>query len=278
MRVYISVDGEGASGVVTPGEMYPGRVGYEFGRKMMTLDANAAIEGAFSAGASEVLVNDSHWSMDNILLELLDPRADLIRGGNKHLGMMEGVDGGFDAIFLIGYHARAGHSDGVGNETIWGREVIEVRMNGKPVGEAELNAAVAGCFGVPVVMVSGDDAFCDEIKETLPRVETAVVKKHINRFAARCLSLERAHETIRTAAVRALERIAEFEPYVIDGPVELETEFMSTAEATAGALMPGAIRKSPRVVSYTGRDAVEARKGCAAIQVLGCSVSDEIYG
>jgi len=278
MRVYVSVDGEGATGVVTPGEMYPGRVGYEFGRRMMTLDTNAAVDGAFEAGADEVLVNDAHWNMTNILLEELDPRADLIRGGNKHLGMMEGINEDFDAVFFIGYHARAGHSDGVGNETIWGREVIEVRMNGEPVGEAEINAAIAGCFGVPVVMVSGDDAFCEEIRETLPDLEVAVVKKHVNRFAARCLPPDRAHDLIRRAALNALGRLTSYKPHVLDGPVELETEFMSTAEATMGSMMPGSVRKSPRVVAFTGQNTVEAWKGCFSIQVLGCAASDEIYG
>jgi D-amino peptidase len=278
MRVYISVDGEGATGVVTPGEMYPGRVGYEFGRKMMTLDANAAVEGACEGGAEEVLVNDAHWSMDNILLENLDPRADLIRGAHKPLGMLEGIEAGFDAAFFVGYHARAGDSDGVGNETVWGREVVAVRMNGVPVGEAELNALVAGYFGVPVVMVSGDDAFAREIRETLPLVETAVVKEHINRFSARCLPPERAHKELREAARRALANLDDHKPYIVDGPIELETEFMSTIEATAASIMPGTVRKSPRVVAYTSDDVVEARQGLSAMQTLGTTASDEIYG
>ena len=114
----------------------------------------------------------SHWGDNNIDLELLDPRVDIMRGGNKHLGMVDYIEG-FDGAFFIGYHARAGGSDGVGNESNWGREIIEVRMNGNPVGEAEVNAAVAGYFGVPVIMVSGDDCFCNEIKKTLSTVEVA---------------------------------------------------------------------------------------------------------
>lgn len=278
MKIYISVDGEGASGVVTPGEMYPGKHGYEFGRKMMTLDVNAAVEGAFEGGATEVVVNDSHWHMDNVDMELLDPRADLIRGANKHLAMVESINEGFDGAFFIGYHARAGASDGVGNETIWGREVIEMRMNGKPVGEAEMNAAVAGYFGVPVIMVSGDDCFCEEIRQTLPDVEVAPVKYAINRFSARCLSLEKAHQRIREAAAKSVRELDAHQAYKLEGPVEIETEFMSTAEASTASMVPGTVRKGLRVVSYTGKDPIEAWKGTLSAQLVGCYASDDIYG
>ncbi|MDR3578097.1 MAG: M55 family metallopeptidase [Anaerolineaceae bacterium] len=278
MKIYISVDGEGASGVVTAGEMYPGKPGYEFGRKMMTLDVNAAVEGAFEGGATEVVVNDSHWHMNNIDMELLDPRADLIRGGNKHLGMVEAIHEGFDGAFFIGYHARAGASDGVGNETVWGREVIEMRMNGKPVGEAEMNAAVAGFYGVPVIMVSGDNCFCEEIRQTLPMVEVAPVKYALNRFSARCLSLEKAHKLIREKAASAVHEITRHQPYKVEGPIELETEFMSTAEASTASMMPGSVRKSLRTVAFTGKDPVEAWKGVFSTQLIGCTASDDIYG
>src|SRR5699024_137748 len=114
--------------------------------RLMTLDVNAAIRGAFAAGAKEVLVNDAHWTMLNIQYEKLDERASLIRGGSKKLSMMEQVEG-YDAVFFIGYHAKVGHSDGVANETMSGPEMYEMRMNGVPVGEIEINAAIAGHFG-----------------------------------------------------------------------------------------------------------------------------------
>ena len=277
MKVYISADGEGVSGVVTPGEMYPGKVGYEFARRMMTLDVNAAIAGAFDGGASEVLVNDSHWSMTNIDIELFDQRADLIRGGGKHLAMVESIEG-FDAAVFIGYHARAGASDGVGNETIFGREVIEVRVNGVAVGEGELNAAVAGYFGVPVVAVSGDDQFCIEFRHTFPKVETAIVKYAINRFAARCIAPERSQELITLAVARGVKNTGQYSPYILPGPIEVETEFMSTAEANLASLIPGAIRKSPRVVAFAADDPVSAWKVLFASQLLGSIASDDIYG
>ena len=157
MRVLISADAEGVTGITNTNELLFGRPHYEFMRTMMTDDVNAAIEGAFAGGATEVVVNDAHWTMTNIQIERLDPRADLIKGFHKHLCMVEGVQDA-DAVFFLGYHARTGDSDGVGNETILGREIVEIRMNGKPVGESEINAAVCGEFGVPVIFASGDDA------------------------------------------------------------------------------------------------------------------------
>lgn len=277
MKVYISADGEGVTGVVTPGEMYPGKTGYDFARRMMTLDVNAAIEGAFQGGAEEVLVNDSHWHMDNIDLELMDPRADLIRGGGKHLAMVEAI-AGFDAGVFIGYHARAGATEGVGNETIFGREVIEVRVNGQPVGEAELNAAVAGYFGVPIVAVSGDDAFCAEFLRTFPDAETAVVKYAINRFSARCLPPQRSRERIIQAVSAGVQKYKRIKPYVVQGEVVIETEFMSTAEANIAMLAPGAIRKSPRCVAFKAANPLDAWKALFASQILGSTASDDIYG
>ena len=274
MKIYISVDGEGASGVATPVEMKPGNA---FCCKMMTLDVNAAVRGAFEGGATEVLINDSHWQDNNIDMELLDPRVDILRGGNKHLGMVHAIEG-YDGAFFIGYHARAGGSEGVGNESNWGREIIEVRMNKKPVGEAEVNAAIAGFYGVPVIMASGDDCFCEELRQTLPNVEVAVVKQAINRFSARCFSLEKAHDAIRKAAAKAVREIASHTPYVVNGPVEIETEFMSTAEAYIASVMPGSVRKSLRAVAFTGKDPVEAYKGFVSVQLIGCTASDEIYG
>ena len=158
MRVLISADGEGISGITSTDELLFGKPEYERFRLLMTEDVNAAVEGAFEAGATEVIVNDSHWTMTNILPEQLDPRADLIKGFHKHLCMVEGVQTGVDAVFFVGHHAMVGHSDGVANETIIGREMIETRMNGQPVGELAINAALCGHFDAPVVLVTGDDA------------------------------------------------------------------------------------------------------------------------
>src|SRR3954447_21557754 len=232
MRVLISADAEGVTGITNTNELLFGRPHYEFMRTMMTDDVNAAIAGAFEGGATEVVVNDSHWTMTNVKIEDLDPRADLIKGFHKHLCMVAGVEAA-DAVFFLGYHARTGDSDGVGNETILGREIVEIRMNGKPVGESEINAAVAGHFGVPVVFASGDDLYEKELRQTLPDVELGLTKYALDRWTARCLSPERSHANIRQAAQRAVERAATgaFTPYRLDGEVELSVTFSSTAEA-----------------------------------------------
>lgn len=279
VRVLISADAEGVSGITSTNEMLFGRPHYEFMRLMMTEDVNAAIAGAFAGGASEVVVNDAHWTMTNLLIERLDPRADLIKGFQKHLCMVEGVQDA-DVVFFVGYHARTGDSTGVGNETILGREIIDIRMNGRRVGESEINAAVAGQFGVPLVMASGDDAYERELRQTFPDVEFGLTKRAIDRWTARCLAPERARANIRAAAERALRRAADgaFAPYRIDGPVELEVRFSSTAEALMGSLVPGSVRLDPRTVSYRAPDAVAAWKGFFAVLLLGWSATDEVYG
>jgi D-amino peptidase len=190
MKIYIVADGEGISGVVNSKELHPTGDYYHQFRKLMTMDVNAAIAGAFDAGATEVVVNDAHWSMLNIIYEELDPRAELIRGCNKNLCMVEQIDG-FDGALFVGLHAKVGHSHGVANETMVGPEMYETRMNGIPVGEIELNATLAGHYGVPVIMVSGDDCLAKEARESFGDIETAIVKKSIDRWAARCLSIER---------------------------------------------------------------------------------------
>jgi D-amino peptidase len=193
--------------------------------------------------------------------------------------MVEGVQDA-DAVFFLGYHARTGDSDGVGNETILGREIVEIRMNGKPVGESEINAAVCGQFGVPVVFASGDDLYEKELRETLPDVEFGLTKYAIDRWTARCLSPERSLANIREAAKRAVTRAQAdpLKPYQVAGPVSLSVTFSSTAEALMASLVPGSVRESPRVVTYAAGNAVDAWKGFFAVLLLGWSATDEVYG
>jgi D-amino peptidase len=193
--------------------------------------------------------------------------------------MVEGVQEA-DAVFFLGYHARTGDSDGVGNETILGREIVEIRMNGIPVGESEINAAVCGHFGVPVVFASGDDLYEKELRQTFPDVESGLTKVALDRWSARLLSVARSRANIEAAARRAVERAlrGEFSPYTLDGPVELAVTFSSTAEALMGSLVPGSVRRSPRVVAIIGADAVAAWKGFLAVLLLGWSATDEVYG
>jgi len=277
MNVYISADAEGATALVSSAELYPGEPEYEFCREMMTADVNAAIGGAFDGGATEVLVNDSHWTQRNLLPQALDPRAELIRGQAKPLGMMEGVEG-MDCAFFVGYHARVGESDGVGNETILGRELYAIRMNGETVGEAEINAAVAGHFGVPVTMASGDDLFEREIRKTIPEIEFAVTKYAIDRWAARCLSPDVTHAAIARAAKAAVRKAPRARPVVLEGPVTFEVDFVSSSAANTASWVPGATRKGGRRAAFTGAGILEARRGLSALLTIGRTGSDRIYG
>ena len=279
MRILISADCEGVTGITNTNELMFGRPYYEFMRGMLTDDVNAAIDGAFAGGATEVVVNDSHWTMTNVQIERLDPRADLIKGFHKHLCMVEGVQEA-DAAFFLGYHARTGDSDAVGNETILGREIVEIRMNGKPVGESEINAAVCGQFGVPAIFASGDDLYEKELRETLPDVEFGLTKYALDRWTARLFPPARSLANIRSAAEKAVARAktGAFTPYTPEGPISLSVTFSSTAEALMAALVPGSVRETPRIVTYTADTAVDAWKGFFAVLLLGWSATDEVYG
>jgi len=281
MKVLISADGEGVSGITSSDELVKGKAEYERFRHLMTADVNAAIEGAAAAGADEIIVNDSHWGMNNILPEELDPRADLVRGFHKPLCMMHGVEDDIDTIFCVGYHAKVGHSDGVANETMIGREMIEIRMNGRPVGELDINATIAAHYGRSISLVTGDDAFVNEARDTLgDDVEASITKYAIDRWTARCVGLDRSRASIRAAAERATRRAADgaFRPIQLDLPITYEVEFTSTSEAVMGALTPGAERTNPRTVRIAGADALAAWRGLFTVILMGWSATDEVYG
>ena len=196
LKVYISADMEGIGGV-SSWEVQASAKGREYDqfRRLMTLEVNAAIAGAFDAGATEVLVSDSHGDAQNIDLELLDSRATLIRAWPRPLGMMQGVDGSFEAVVFIGYHAREGRADAVLAHTFSGDEVV--KLNGTEMSEAGYNAAIAGDFGVPVVFLSGDQTICEDAKELLGPIETAAVKQAIGFHSARMIPPGKAQALIR---------------------------------------------------------------------------------
>ncbi|HEU4828303.1 MAG TPA: M55 family metallopeptidase [Gemmatimonadales bacterium] len=270
MRVYISVDMEGIAGVVHEQQTDPvdPRFAAEYARscRLMTGEANAAIEGALAAGASGVVVNDSHWLMRNLIAEELHEEAELISGNPKTLSMVEGIGGGFDALFFIGYHGRAGTARSTIDHTYTDR-IYDVRVNGVPVGEMGLNAAVAGCFGVPVALVSGDQSVAAEAVETFgDHVETVVVKEAVSRHAARCLSPTEARRRIRAAAESTLRR--PHPPYLARVPVTIETDFARTVHADMAELVPGSERIAARTVRYRHDDYREAFRAWRAMYNL----------
>jgi D-amino peptidase len=270
MRVYISVDMEGIAGVVHEDQTDPTEPRhsgeYNRFRRLMTNEANAAIAGALEAGANAVLVNDSHWLMRNLLAEDLHPAAELLSGGPKRLSMVEGIDTGFDAAIFIGYHARAGTRNATIDHTYTSR-VYEARINGEPVGELALNAAMAGVFGVPVVLVSGDQAIAAEAKALLGAgIETVIVKEALGRFAARSIAPALACERIRVAAAGALRR--KHAAFAFGSPIRLEVDFALTQMADMAELVPGADRMSGRTVGYAGADFREVFRAWRAMYNL----------
>ena len=275
MKVYVSVDMEGMAGAVV-GDHMGGSGDYMRFRHIMTAEANAALEGALAAGATEVVVNDSHGPMTNILIEELHPEAELISGINKPMLQMEGLNESFDAVFFVGYHQREGGGDGVMNHTILGRVVYEIRVNGEPVDEAALNAGAAGVFGVPVALVTGDDQVCSDAEARYPGVVTAPVKRAIDRYATRSMTPVKAQALIRERAQQALEAAAagRVKPYSVTTPVEIELDFKVTAAAHMAALIPGVERRTPRGVTIRHDDYLTAYRTLIATILFGYHASE----
>lgn len=247
MKVYISCDMEGISGVVAGKQTDGSGEEYKRAQKLMTGELNAAIEGAVAGGASEVLVNDSHGDMRNILIEELNPNAQLISGSPKPLSMMQGIDSSFDAAFLVGYHAQAGTAYSVLDHSYSGI-VYQVSLNDRPLGETGLNAALAGYFGVPVVLVTGDKLLVEEATALLGAMEGVAVKESYGRYAAKCLVPEAAQERIREAAQKALSIAGK--PFVVEPPITLKVDFTSSAHLDMAELIPGAKRTSGRSIEF----------------------------
>lgn len=269
MKIYISADIEGISGVVEREHLSSEGHDFSYSRKLMTEEVNAAVKGAIKAGASEVLVNDSHASMTNILIEELHEGARLISGRQKHLGMMQGVDSSFDAVILIGYHARS-NTSGVLSHSYHGRAVYGIKLNGNPVGEMEFNSYVAGYFNVPVVLVSGDDILEEQVKAFRPEVESVVVKEAVSRFAANCMHPAEARKLIKSKVEDVLKnKMNLIQPSKLEGPVEIEVKFMHSGMAENAMLMPGVELVSPNTVKYVARDLLEAYKVRSVLITLG---------
>jgi len=253
LKVFISVDMEGVCGVINWEDVSRTGKDYEYFRRQMTLETNAAIEGALEAGATEILVRDSHGSARNILPELLHKNAQLIRDwSGGPLSMVEGIDKSFDAVILVGYHARAGTPDATLDHTMTGA-IYDLKINGILMPEAGVNALMAGFFDVPVVMVAGDRGITEQAKELFGNVEIATVKYGIGQ-AARMLHPEKARALIKEKAFKALKRIDDFKPYKLEPPYIMEITFTQEERANAAAMIPYAKRTGNRTVSFSSDD------------------------
>ena len=214
MKIYISVDMEGISGISSPEYVQTTGRHYAAGQRLMTADANAAVRGAFDGGADEVIVADMHGASGNILPEALDPRA-LLLAGTPHQPRFPFLDETVDGLFLVGYHAMAGTWQANLEHTMNSASWFRYTVNGKPYGELGIDAEIAAETGVPVVMVSGDDKLCLEAKNWLGSVETAMTKQGLGRQSALCLSPEYGQNRIYAAARRAVERLKDVDPFAL---------------------------------------------------------------
>lgn len=252
MRIFISADMEGVTGVAARNHVDENHPEYQRFRRLMTEDVNQVIEGAMKAGATEFLVTDAHGPMTNVMIEHLHPAAQLMSGSNKPMGQMQGVDRDFAAVFLVGFHAREGSPDGFLNHTLMGQLVTRISCNGQEMGEVGLNAHMASHFGVPVTLVTGDDQVAEEARSLLGGdLETAVVKTSIDRTVAHCLPPAQSHPILRTAAQRAVEKTAVARPLEFEAPVRLEVTFKTTPQAHICSWFPTVERVDSKTIAIT---------------------------
>ncbi|MCC7359685.1 MAG: M55 family metallopeptidase [Anaerolineales bacterium] len=275
MKVLISADMEGISGIVDWEEVTPGTSDYAArGRQLMTDDVNAAINGAFTGGADEVVVADGHWNGRNILIERLDPRARLNSGSPSPYSMLQGLDDKPtpEAVICLGYHAMQSTKKAVLDHTWSDTRVRAVYLNDVLVGELGLNAALAGAWGAPVIAVTGDQHAGLEAQELLGSgLEIAVVKNATGRFAAQCLPLPEARERICDACAKAVVRLKEgraARPYVVAEPVRLAVEFQHTQYADRGFLMPGSERRTGTRLELTLPDMITAHRAFRGLMLM----------
>ena len=260
LRVYISADMEGIGGVVTGEQLAPTGFEYAKAREWMTEEVLAAIAASREAGATEIVVSDSHGNFQNILIERLPKEVAVVRGGPRPLSMMQGIDETFDAVLCIGYHSSTTNPAGVRAHTISSARLADVRLNGVSMPEAGLNAAIAGHFGVPIVMISGDDAAVAEAKKIIGDLEGAVVKENYGFHSARTLTPEAARERVGEAVRRALANRDRFKPMVLKTPVTLEITFKNYRPAEILAFLPNVQRIDAHSVRFVGKDVLEAAR------------------
>jgi D-amino peptidase len=246
-KIHISVDMEGIGALVSD-QFGPGSFEYQAGRRLMTAEVNAAIEGCLEGGAGEIVVADAHGNAQNLIPDELHEAAQLIRSFPRPLLQMEGIDESFSAAIFIGYHPMDGTAPANRSHTLMSSRIFEIKVNGKPVSEGIFNAAVAGSMGVPVIMVAGDQHVVKEAVDTFGPVETVQTKESLGWLSAKARHPKLICEAIRAKSKRAVERIAELKPYVIPPPLEMEITFKNIYDAEAFAYLPWVKRPSGKTI------------------------------
>lgn len=260
LKIYISADMEGVVGAVTDEQLGPSGFEYQRFREFMTQEVNAALDAAFAAGATDVLVSDSHGNGQNLLIEKLPKNVTVVRSWPRPLMMMQGIDETFDGVIFLGYHTSTTNAEGVRAHTMSSGSLADVRLNGISVPEAGINAAIAGHFNVPVIMISGDDAIVKEASALLGNIEAAVVKWAYGFHSAKTLTPEAACELIREKVSRAIGRIKEFKPYKLKTPIQLDVRFKNYRPAEVLSYMSMLQRTDAHSIRFVGKDMVEVSK------------------
>ena len=260
MKIYISADMEGVVGAVSGEQLSPAGFEYQRFREFMTQEANAAIEAAFEAGATEVTVSDSHGNAQNLLIEKLPKNILLIRGFPRPLVMMQGIDESFDGVIFLGYHSSTTNPNGVRAHTFSSARLADVRLNNVSMSEGSFNAAIAGHFNVPVIMVSGDDAAVKEVTAIVGDIEGAVVKWNYGFHSAKTIMPEAAYTLIREKVKKAIGRIKDFKPYRLKTPVQLDIRFKNYRPSEVLGYLSIVERTDSHSIRFMGKDMIETSK------------------
>ena len=257
-KIYISAYLEGVVGAVTGEQLGPGGFEYNRFREFMTGEVNAAIKAARAAGATEILVADSHGNGQNLLIEKLPKDVKLIRSWPRPLGMMEGIDSSFDGVIFTGYHSSTDNMEGVRAHTFSSARLTSVKVNGKVMSEGSWNAAVAGEFGVPVIMIAGDDAAVNEVKALIGNAEGAIVKESISFHSAKSLHPDAAYDLIAEKTSYAVKNIKKYKPYKIKGPLSVSVSFKHYQPSQILSYLKMFKRTDSHTIEFKAKNMIEA--------------------
>jgi D-amino peptidase len=274
MKLFLSTDFEGTSGIVAWEQILKGNAEYEQGRYLLTNEVNAVINGALAGGGNEFVVNDSHNTMRNLHPQDLAGRATLITGQHKPMYMMEGLDASFDGVFFVSYHGSIGAEHAILSHTYNPRAIWEVRLNDEIVGESGINALVAAHYKVPIIFVSGDEVTARESVTIAPQAERIIVKESLGRFAASHIHPEVACEMLRDGAQRAVEKLDTMQLPAFKLPVELQITFLVADMAEMALWIRGVEKVGPRTVKLVSDNLLDLYRTFVTIVTLTRSLVD----